>query len=81
MPPAMSESQQPLPIPTSFPVQWPDPAMESFYWTWDQVHFPHPVTPLTATLELPSFAEGSTRGFQAGALPLTYCVLPINGYV
>jgi phosphohistidine swiveling domain-containing protein len=55
--------------------------MESAFWTWDQVHFPHPVTPLTATFEAPCFSEGASRGFQAVAIPLNYQTLPINGYL
>jgi phosphohistidine swiveling domain-containing protein len=77
----MSASNGPLPIPASFPVQWPDPAMESLYWTWDQVHFPHPVTPLTATLETPAFTEGASRGLQAISIPLNFRQLSANGYV
>ncbi len=78
---SMSASNGPLPIPTSFPVQWPDPAMESLYWTWDQVHFPHPVTPLTSSIETPSFTEGASRGFQAISIPLTFRHFVANGYV
>ncbi len=76
----MSASNAPLRIPASFPVQWPDPAMESLYWTWDQEHFPHPVTPLTATMESPAFAEGASRGFQAVGIPMNLRHFTANGY-
>lgn len=48
----------PIPAPDTFPVKWPDPAMEAHFWTWDQMHQPHPLTPLTATVEAPAFVEG-----------------------
>lgn len=70
----------PLSIPDYFPVQWPDPAMESLHWTWDQLHHPHPKTPLTATFEAPAFSEGASRGFRALALPISWRVLIVNGY-
>jgi phosphohistidine swiveling domain-containing protein len=74
-------SETPLPIPASFPVHWPDPALESLYWTWDQVHYPHPVTPLTATLETPAFIEGASFGFQAIGIPLNFRHFTANGYI
>jgi len=77
----MSEPEKPLPIPASFPFEWPDPGLESHFWTWDQVHQPHPVTPLTATFESPAMSEGSSRGFQALAMPLNLVSMTINGYI
>ena len=73
-------SPGPLPVPDNFPFEWPDPAMAERFWTWDQMHYPHPFTPLTATLEAPCFAEGSTRGFQAIKIPAVFQPLTINGY-
>lgn len=75
-----SPSREPFAVPVSFPFHWPDPAMETMYWTWDQSHYPHPTTPLTATFEAPAFSEGASRGFQALAIPLKWPVLIINGY-
>src|ERR1700694_828377 len=76
----MSEPKRRLPIPASFPFEWPDASMEAHFWTWDQVHYPHPLTPLTETFETPAFAQGSTRGFHEVALPINYLVEAINGY-
>ena len=70
----------PLPIPDHFPIRWPDPAMESLHWTWDQMHHPQPKTPLSATFEASAFSEGSTRGFQALAIPLNFRAFIANGY-
>jgi pyruvate,water dikinase len=71
----------PLPVPDSFPFAWPEPSMQEAYWTWDQVHFPHPVTPMTATFEAVCFSEGASRGFQAIAIPINYRTLAVNGYL
>jgi pyruvate,water dikinase len=70
----------PIRAPDNFPVHWPDPSMEEQYWTWDQMHQPHPLTPLTATFETPAFAEGATLGFRAIAIPMTMCTFVVNGY-
>src|SRR3990172_5926006 len=75
-----SENPTPLQIPDYFPVRWPDASMEREFWAWDQVHQPHPLTPLTATFECPAFAKGSSRGFQAIGMPLNLRVLVVNGY-
>ena len=72
--------RQPLPVPEYFPVRWPDPAMERSFWTWDQMHQPHPLTPLTATFETAAFAEGCTAGFRAIGMPVTFRALIANGY-
>ena len=64
----------------NFPVHWPDAAMEALHWTWDQVHHPHPKTPLSATFEAEALSEGASRGFQALAIPINYRVFVANGY-
>lgn len=68
-------------IPDSFPIAWPDPKMEEQYWSWDQVHFPHPATPLSASFEIPAFSAGASRGFQALAMPVNFRALCVNGYL
>lgn len=73
-------TQEPLPVPAHFPVRWPDPAFEALHWIWDQMHHPHPKTPLSASFEAPAFAEGASRGFQQLKVPLTLRVLVLNGY-
>ncbi len=75
-----TSAREPLPVPDHFPVQWPEPAMQSLYWIWDQVHHPHPKTPLSATFEASAFSEGTTHGFQALAMPINYHTFVANGY-
>jgi pyruvate,water dikinase len=55
--------------------------MEGLHWSWDQMHHPHPKTPLTATFEVPAFSEGGTRGFQALGIRVNYRTFTANGYV
>ena len=76
----MTSANKPLPVPDHFPIRWPDPGMESLHWTWDQMHHPHPKTPLSATFEATAFSEGSSRGFQALSIPLNDRTFIANGY-
>jgi len=73
-------SPGPLPVPEDFPFDWPEPELAALFWTWDQMHYPHPFTPMTASYEFPAFGEGCTRGFQAIAMPVQYHTLVLNGY-
>jgi pyruvate,water dikinase len=76
----MSETRTPIVPPENFPVEWPDPSYEAQFWTWDQMHQPHPLTPLTATYEVPAFAEGSSRGFRALRMPMELHTCVVNTY-
>ncbi len=60
----------PLPVPADFPVTWQLPGDEHFFWFQDVMHFPMPLTPLTASLQLPAFSTGATRGLQHLMLPV-----------
>ncbi|MEX0785124.1 MAG: PEP-utilizing enzyme, partial [Dehalococcoidia bacterium] len=71
---------QPIVPPANFPVAWPADGMDSLFWTWDQVHHPHPKTPLSASFEVPCFSQGSSRGFQGLTIPINYRSIVINGY-
>ncbi|MER3421513.1 MAG: hypothetical protein C4290_13760, partial [Chloroflexota bacterium] len=64
-----------------FPITWAPGERERF-WFWDESHWPHPTTPLTATLELPAMAEGFTRAAQTLRRPFpAYHVKVVNGFV
>jgi pyruvate,water dikinase len=76
----MSAAGGPLPVPDHFPFEWPDPEHEALHWTWDQMHHPHPKTPLSATFEMPAYGEGSSRGFQAIQIPMQFHVACLNYY-
>jgi phosphohistidine swiveling domain-containing protein len=64
-----------------FPITW-EPGEEARFWFWDQSHWPHPTTPLAATLELPAMAEGFTRACRALARPFpAYHIKVVHGFV
>ncbi len=64
-----------------FPIAWAPGERERF-WFWDESHWPHPTTPLSATLELPAMAEGFTRAAQALRRPFpAYHIKVVHGFV
>ncbi len=68
--------------PADFPIVWDDPAHELAPWFQDVMHNPLPVTPLTATLFQPAFAEGAGRSMARLMLPISGLGVSIqNGYV
>lgn len=60
----------PIPTPPNFPIRWKDPADEQLFWFQDLMHYPTPVTPLTASFGIPAFNEGATKGIQHLSLPI-----------
>jgi pyruvate,water dikinase len=52
------------------------------YWFWDQMHHPHAVTPMTASLDGVAFAEGIGRACEAMQMPMTRSIMrSFNNYV
>jgi phosphohistidine swiveling domain-containing protein len=66
---------------TEFPIIWEE-SEQARFWFWDQSHWPHPTTPLSATFELPAMAEGFTRACRVLRRPFpAYHVKVVNGFV
>lgn len=65
---------------SSFPFRWGLPEHERLHWFRDRMHFPHPCTPLSASIDAPAFAEGVTAGYRALGAPVTVHVATPNGY-
>jgi len=61
-------------------VDWPEPRYAALWWTWDQMHFPQPASPYTASIESGVMTRGSSRGFEALGLPVRYLIANIGGY-
>ena len=59
-----------LPVPEDFPVTWEDPADVALSWTWDQMHTPHPISPLGRDLLVFAFSLGMTKGLRGSGLPI-----------
>jgi len=65
-----------------FPISWDDPAQQDAAWFQDVMHNPLPVSPLTATLFQPAFAEGAGRSIARLMLPVDRIDISVqNGYV
>jgi len=65
-----------------FPITWNDPAQSELTWFQDVMHNPLPVTPLSATLFQPAFAEGASRAIGRLSMPITGLSVTVqNGYV
>lgn len=61
---------------------WPDLSRSKRHWYWDQMHFPRPVTPLTATMDLPCMVDGFTRAWNILSRPLVEArAIVVKGYV
>ncbi|HEY8838178.1 MAG TPA: PEP-utilizing enzyme [Dehalococcoidia bacterium] len=65
----VAESES-LPIPDDFPVTWEEPEDQALLWSWDQMHHPHPITPLGRDLHAIAYGTGMTRGLRASGLPV-----------
>jgi phosphohistidine swiveling domain-containing protein len=63
-----------------FPFEWSRPEHRNLYWFRDRMHFPHPCTPLSASIDAPAFSEGTTAGYRALGAPVRVHVSTPNGY-
>lgn len=70
---------KPFPLPSDFPVTWPDPEMAHLPWQQDRQHVHESVTPMSiwwAQL----FATGFSKALAANEVPLAVRVARINTY-
>ncbi len=69
-------------LPEDFPISWDPPEDQHKYWFWDQMHHPHAVTPMTASLDGKAFAEGIGRTCETLHMPMRTSIMrPYNYYV
>ena len=61
-------------------IAWPEPGYEDLSWVWDQMHFPRPATPYSASLDCPAMGAGVTTASRSLGLPLRVVVCNIGGY-
>ncbi len=65
-----------------FPIVWDDPAQAQASWFQDVMHNPLPITPLSATMYQPAFAEGASRAIARLMLPIVAINKSVqNGFV
>jgi pyruvate,water dikinase len=66
----MVTEPQPIAPPENFPVKWDSPADAKQFWQVDMMHWPHGVSPLQASMDLPAFIRGFNKAAQELCLPV-----------
>lgn len=69
-----------IPSRADFPITWEDPADALKFWTWEKMHFPHPVRPLVQTAQLRPAARGQAVAAERYNLPVRIRTCVFNGY-
>jgi len=65
----MVAETQPLPIPVHFHFQWDSPEDAARLWSVDLMHWPHGLSPLAATMDLPAFVSGMRKASETLCMP------------
>jgi len=73
-----AESAPPRPVLEG--VAWRKPADQQLWWTREQMHFPRPLCPYTASIECPAMTTGATTGLSALGVPVRYHLANFDGY-
>jgi len=60
-----------LPIPDDFRFQWDSPEEAAHFWMLDMMHWPHGLSPLSATMDMPAFMRGFTKAARELCMPFT----------
>jgi len=63
-------------VPSDFPVP---PDLEGF-WTWDNMHCPRPLTPMTEDIFCAGCSDGFTKGMDEFAYPMGFAYRVFNYY-
>jgi pyruvate,water dikinase len=72
---------QDISIEEAAPIDWAEPRYADLWWTWDQMHFPRPSTPYTASIECRAMSRGSSAGFQSLGARVSMVLTSIDGYM
>jgi len=60
-----------LPTPDDFRFQWDSPEEAAHFWMLDMMHWPHGLSPLSATMDMPAFMRGFTKAARELCMPFT----------
>jgi len=60
-----------LPVPNDFPFQWDNAEEATRFWMLDMMHWPHGLSPLSATMDMPAFMRGFTTAARELCMPFT----------
>jgi phosphohistidine swiveling domain-containing protein len=66
----MVVQQEPLPTPDNFRVAWDSPQDAARFWTADLMHWPHGISPLAGTMDVPAFIRGFNLAVQDLFMPI-----------
>ncbi len=64
----------------AFPVTWDDPSDAQLSWEWDDMHFPHALTPLSGDYAMRAISPGFNYRYKQHGLPIEARCRIINGY-
>lgn len=70
----------PLPTPPNFPVRWPEAGDERYFWLFDRMHAPEPLTAADAAYYKGVYDHGITMAARHYGLPLRALTRQINTY-
>jgi pyruvate,water dikinase len=65
----MAAQTKPLPIPDNFRFEWDSPEDAAHFWTVDLMHWPHGLSSLSATMDLPAFISGMRKAADTLCMP------------
>ncbi|HEV8574615.1 MAG TPA: PEP-utilizing enzyme [Dehalococcoidia bacterium] len=60
-----------LTIPNDFLFEWDDAEEATRFWMLDMMHWPHGLSPLSATMDMPAFMRGFTKAARELCMPFT----------
>jgi phosphohistidine swiveling domain-containing protein len=58
-----------LPVPSDFPFRWENADEAARFWVVDMMHWPHGLSPLSATMDMPAFMRGFTKAARELCMP------------
>lgn len=74
--------EKPFAIPDDFSFEWDSPEEAAQFWIADLMHWPHGLSPLAATMDMPAFFRGASKAAQELCMPFTsFNGKVIRGYV
>ncbi|MEX1193693.1 MAG: PEP-utilizing enzyme [Dehalococcoidia bacterium] len=65
----MVAQPQQIAVPDDFPIEWEAPEDANLFWQVDLMHWPHGLSPLQATMDLPAFIRGFNLAGQELCMP------------
>ncbi len=78
----MDTSAHLLPVPDDFRFDWDSPEEAARFWIADLMHWPHGISNLSATMDMPAFGSGMKKAADALCMPFRDVQFKhVNGYV